>query len=274
MASYNRYVVGLFDSTAEAKSVEADLGKARFDTGHIHTHSSDKARNLTGELKRHGVPDRHAHFYAEGVRRGGTLVTVSTDDQHYNNAVEIMRRHGAADIQRRASYFGQSGFKQYDEQSEPYSQEQIDEDHRGEKEFDYDTHRAQGTTVLPETEEHLSIGKERIEGEGVRIFTREYEEPVEGKVNLREEHIDVERRNVDRPATAEDEAAARKGEVTMRETKERPVVSKEKRVTEEVHVGKHGEEHTETVRDTAKKTEVEVERTQGANKGAKNKSGR
>jgi hypothetical protein len=49
-----------------------------------------------GSLTNLGVPEEEAHYYAEGVRRGGILVTVATDDQATpERAVAIMRRHGA-----------------------------------------------------------------------------------------------------------------------------------------------------------------------------------
>ena len=47
------------------------------------------------------------------------------------------------------------------------------------------------------------------------------------------------------------------------ETREVPVVEKEGRVVEEVRVTKQGRDHTETIRDNVKKTEVEVEDTRG-----------
>jgi hypothetical protein len=43
---------------------------------------------LIGSLTNSGVPEREAHVYAEGVRRGGSLVTVRTDDAR---ALEVER---------------------------------------------------------------------------------------------------------------------------------------------------------------------------------------
>jgi stress response protein YsnF len=77
---------------------------------------------------------------------------------------------------------------------------------------------------------------------------------------LREEHAAIERRPVDRPATAAD---LKEGFVEIRETTEQPVVSKTARVVEEVVVGKEATERTETIADTVRGTEVEVERVRG-----------
>jgi hypothetical protein len=80
-------------------------------------------------------------------------------------------------------------------------------------------------------------------------------------VRLREEKVTVERRPVDRPATDADFAAAAEQQVIeMTETVEEPVVNKQARVVEEVVVHKEVDEHTETVRGTARHTEVEVQR--------------
>ena len=257
MATHNRFVVGLFDEPNEARTVVKELKSAGFD--HIDVKNRGENRGLTGHLENHGVPDSHSHFYAEGVRRGGTLVTLFTDDGHYTNAVELMRRHGAVDINKRASYYKKGGYERHDENAPPYNEEKYSAERK-----EYGTHEHnEGETVLPEIEEKIHIGKEKVQRGGVRVFARETEVPVEESVTLRDEVIDVYRQNVDRAATADDMKAFNQGEVVVTETDERAVVSKEARVTGEVHVGKHAEEKTETVRDTVKKREVEVEQIEG-----------
>src|SRR5215207_8602808 len=49
------------------------------------------AGGLVGALIGAGVPEEHAHVYTEGVRRGGTLVTVNADDTMANSAYSIMQ---------------------------------------------------------------------------------------------------------------------------------------------------------------------------------------
>jgi hypothetical protein len=69
---------------------------------------------LVGALKRSGVPERDAHFYAEGVRRGGVLVTVKVDnDEQASRAAEILKRHGAADVQKQAAEWEREGWDQH-----------------------------------------------------------------------------------------------------------------------------------------------------------------
>ena len=82
------------------------------------------------------------------------------------------------------------------------------------------------------------------------------------QVALREERVSVERRPVDRPIAAGDDAF-RERTIEATETAEEAVVAKEARVTEEVVVRKQSEERTQTVSDTVRRTEVEVEDERG-----------
>src|SRR5581483_1732385 len=94
---------------------------------------------------------------------------------------------------------------------------------------------------------------------GLRLHTRVTEKPVAAEVQLREERVTVERHPANRPVTAGDEAF-REREIEVTETSEQPVISKEARVVEEVVVGKTAQQRTQTVRDTVKRTDVEVEK--------------
>ena len=118
-----------------------------------------------------------------------------------------------------------------------------------------------GKEAVPVVEEQLNVGKKEIDtGGGVRVNTRVEEKPVEANINLREENVRVERRPTDRPATEADFAKAGSGTVEVTEHKEVPVINKEARVVEEVVIDKEARDRTETVRDTVRKTDVDVER--------------
>ncbi|RPJ53042.1 MAG: hypothetical protein EHM23_31730 [Acidobacteria bacterium] len=84
------------------------------------------AGGLIGALTNIGVPKEHADYYAEGVRRGGTLVTVTADDRTADRGAEIMRRHGAADIDERAADWKKTGWAgRFDETAQPYTEEEL-----------------------------------------------------------------------------------------------------------------------------------------------------
>jgi len=112
---------------------------------------------------------------------------------------------------------------------------------------------------IPLAEERLVVGKREVNHGRVRIRSYVVETPVEEQVTLREEHVDVERRPVNRGVQPGDDAF-RDQVVEFSETSEEAVVSKTARVREEVVVRKNVEERVETVHDTVRRTEVDVER--------------
>ncbi|WP_345949249.1 PRC and DUF2382 domain-containing protein [Mucilaginibacter sp. PAMB04274] len=114
--------------------------------------------------------------------------------------------------------------------------------------------------TIPVIEENLEVGKQEVETGGARITSRIVERPAQETVNLREEHVNVERTAVNRPLDASDAGAFQEQEFELTEHAEVPVVSKEARVVEEVSLTKEVEEKEETIKDTLRSTEVEAER--------------
>jgi stress response protein YsnF len=121
------------------------------------------------------------------------------------------------------------------------------------------TNTTDTTGSIPIIEEELNIGKRVVETGGARLRSRIIERPVEESVNLREEHIKVERNPVNRPATEADLAAFQEGEINITEHAEVPVINKEARVVEEISLEKEVEERDEVIRDTVRRTDVEIE---------------
>ena len=118
---------------------------------------------------------------------------------------------------------------------------------------------AEGEARIPVIEEELQVGKREVETGGVRVTSNVTEVPVEEQVRLREEHVTVDRHPVDRPATDADLRAAQGAVLEVTETAEEAVVAKQARVVEEVVVGKEASERTETIRDTVRHTDVDVQ---------------
>ncbi|MFZ6178096.1 YsnF/AvaK domain-containing protein [Nannocystis pusilla] len=254
---------------------------------------------LVGALTQAGVPEHDAHFYAEAVRRGGTLVLVQTNDERAADVASMMSGSGAVDVDRRREHFHSTGYKGFEPGAKPYTMEQLTRErqtYRAQPAATGATMRQQQQQQTPGTqrpteasgtigtarqagaqqqkmdqphfkdtsmemkvvEEDLLVGKRVIEHGRVRVYSRVTERPVEEQVSLREEHVTVKRRPVDRPATGEDMNAFRESSVEMTEYAEEAVVAKEARVVEEVVVGREVETHTETVRDKVRRTDVEV----------------
>ncbi len=109
-------------------------------------------------------------------------------------------------------------------------------------------------------EENLEVGTRKVALGGVRATSRVIETPVEKTVTLHEESVEAERKRVDRKLSPQEANAAFEGKtLEMTETAEELQVSKEARVVEEVALAKRVGEREETVRDTVRRTEVEVE---------------
>jgi hypothetical protein len=66
---------------------------------------------LVGALTASGVSESDANFYAEGVRRGGVLVTVRAESaEQAARAARILKQNGAADVQQRAAEWERQGW--------------------------------------------------------------------------------------------------------------------------------------------------------------------
>jgi uncharacterized protein (TIGR02271 family) len=245
------------------------------------------AGGLVSGLKRLGVEDDDANTYAEGLKRGGTLVTVNTDDHHANLAVGVMRRLGAVEIDKRAAEWREGGWRGFAETEtlRPHVTPDADEanddvtrgaDRRSEITAEHEPVRAQSLAgeaaaagdefavpppevAIPVVAEQLEVGKREVERGGVRVQKRVSETPVEEDVTLREERVNVNRRPADYTFHGSEADAFQESVVEIREAYEELILNKKARVVEEVVINKDVDEHTETVRETLRKTEVEVE---------------
>ena len=108
-------------------------------------------------------------------------------------------------------------------------------------------------------EEELEVGVARTTG-GKRLKTEVSEREVQETVALKEENVDVERNQVGRTLKPEDADKAfgeRTVEVTA--TTEKPVVSKQAQVVEEVALTKQSGQREQTVSGTVRRQDVKVE---------------
>jgi stress response protein YsnF len=214
------------------------------------------AGGIIGALVDAGVPEEDAKLYEEGIRRGGTLLMVKAENNMASRAAQIMNQAGAIDIRQRGTEW-RSGARHMSGAQAQQGQQQ-----KKQQPGQRATQR-EGEIRVPVVEEELKVGKREVSGEaggrGVRVATQVHEKPVEKQVQLHEEHVSVERRPTNRPASAAD-LSGQKGETfEVRERREEPVVQKTARVVEEVVVNKEERDRTETVRDTVRRKDVEVQ---------------
>lgn len=76
---------------------------------------------ILGGLTGIGIPEDEAHLYAESVRRGGTLVSVTISEDGVDRATEIMERFDPVDIDERSAIWREQGWSRFDETAEPYT---------------------------------------------------------------------------------------------------------------------------------------------------------
>ncbi len=79
------------------------------------------AGGLIGSLTGAGVSHEDAHVYAEGIRRGGTLVTVRAEETDASRVEELLGLHPHVDLPTRAETYRAEGWQRYDENAGPYS---------------------------------------------------------------------------------------------------------------------------------------------------------
>ncbi len=166
-------------------------------------------------------------------------------EEEAERAADILDEYGAVDVNERAAAYGYSG------KTSGSSSERTDYDRANSDVDESDT--------LNVIKEDVQIGKREVETGGVRLRSRIVERPVEEKIRLREEKVTVERNPVDRAATSSDFQNFKEGEIEVTERAEVADVSKQARVVEEVKLNKEVNERTETISETARDTEVDVE---------------
>lgn len=239
----SRTLTAMFDSRTDAEAAKARLVASRIDADHIHIHDQGDGgdQGIWASLKSIFVADDDRHTYGEGIRRGGYLLTADVDESEADAAVRILDETGSVDMDRREQELRGSGW------SGRFAAT--------------DTASTGREEVIPVVEETLRVGKREVERGGARVRSYVREVPVNEQVTLREEHVNVERRPVDRALGANELTgdAFRERSIEMRETSEEAVIAKEARVVEEVVVSKTSDQRTQTVSDTVRKTEVEVD---------------
>lgn len=244
-------LVAYFDSVSDAQRAADALTSAglRRDVVRVHAHNGGRTdhheehKGFWDSITDFFMPNEDRHAYDEGVRRGGAALVAQTDEVRAERVADILERNGAVDIDEREAKWRQEGTTGGAAAVAPAARD------RG----------AGGEEAIPVAEEHLRVGKRQVNQGRVRVRSYTVETPVEEDVSLRKESVSVERRPATHSADVGDEALFRDRTITAEEVDEEAVVAKEARVKEEVAVKKDAVEDTQTIRDTVRHTEVEVE---------------
>jgi hypothetical protein len=71
-----------------------------------------------GMLTEHGISHEDSHLYAEGLKRGGTLVTVVADESQLDAIRQIFKTRGAVDIGKRGASWTAEGWVSFDHEGD------------------------------------------------------------------------------------------------------------------------------------------------------------
>ncbi|MFC0388723.1 YsnF/AvaK domain-containing protein [Muricoccus vinaceus] len=314
-----RTITGLFDDRAEAEAVASHLrshdgidasriaihgntGEMGSAAGGSMTGSGSNDHGLWASLKDLFIADEDRQAYAEGIRRGGYVVSAEVDDTIVDHALDVFESHGAVDLDTREAEWRAGGWTGRMDDAEGTGMAMNTSSAVGAATMGGTSTPAMGTGMgvasptapgmtagmgtqpaagnqagsrmagaatseerIPVVQEELRIGKREVDRGRVRVRSYIVETPVSESVTLHDEHVSVERRAVDQPLSAADDAF-RERVIDAVEHSEEAVVSKEARVKEELVIRKEVGERTQNVTDTVRHTEVEVEddRTAGS----------
>lgn len=275
-------LTAFFDSRSDAESAVERLKDAgisesaiRFMPGYeagsdAASVASDDRSGFWASLSDWFFPDEDRASYAEGLRRGGFLVSVEVDDATYETAHDILDDEGSIDMDERVDTWRTEGWEAQ-RSNEAYAS--LANDTSQQRKFDDDLDDGVRSTTatredalddgsrdetIPVLEENLRVGKRDINHGSVRVRAYTVEQPVREDVSLRDDNVEIERRAVDRPVTDADRAFQDRT-ISAEERHEEAVVQKDARVVEEIGIHKTATDRTETIDDSVRKTEVEIE---------------
>jgi uncharacterized protein (TIGR02271 family) len=204
-----------------------------------------------------------AKVYGHTVGRGGSVVTLRAPDTLVEKAVEMLHTHNPVDVNQRAASLGiiaaaaapaaaqaAAGARAVagtvpSVAAKPPAAASVPTGSQDE--------------VLRLAEETLNVGKRQVQAGMTRVRRFVTERPVEAQVTLHEEHAEVARRAISDPSYIRDIDWSDRT-IEVRESKEQAVVSKSARIAEEVVIKKKGSDRVETVKDTVRRQQAEVER--------------
>jgi len=261
-----RTITAVYDAEADARQARQQLVSSGLDDDDVrilsHNLTSTSAGSDAGtsdkgiweSIKDFFVGDEDRPAYTESLRRGGYLLTARVDDEHTDEAISLLERTNAIDLDERSEQWRTEGWTASDDYQ------------RGERTSAMGTQpstagvrdTADAEQRIPIAEERLRVGKREVERGGVRVRSYVVEEPVHEEVALREERVQVERRPASE-RTSNDPNLFREETIEVSERGEEAVVSKDAVVTEEVVVRKSADERIKEIDETVRRTEVDVD---------------
>ena len=272
---HDQSVTAFFDTRAAAEKAKADVVAAGVPLGMVTIVEGKSATTSTAATQTHGsgfwdavkelfAPEEDKHAYAEGLSRGGFLLTAHTSSAHYHQVLEILDHEGAVDMDERESEWKKEGWSGY-HGATPAVGASTAASLGTEAPLAATTGAvagrglgSAGEETIQLAEETLRVGKRDVNHGRVRLRSYVVEKPVQESVSLHSEKVDVTRRPVGATTVAGEELFKERT-ISAEEHSEEAIVQKEAHVYEEVSLGKTVHDRTQEIKDTVRKTEVEID---------------
>jgi uncharacterized protein (TIGR02271 family) len=254
--SYEK-VVAVYDTEASATAAVKSLRSAGYLTDDISVIRSEGEAAKAG-LYEPGVWQRlfgrdlehhEAAVLGRSLKEGSVIVSVRVPESEAPKVTSLLDTHKPVDVLDRAIVYGLVGAT---------------------AEAPKTLASPTGEETLRVAEEQINVGKRMVESGHTRVRRYVVENPVEANITLHEEHADVIRRAISDPAYVKDIDWSDKT-IDVTETVEEPVVNKTAHITEEVIIRRQGSDRTQTVHDTIRRQQVDVDHLPvgaGTKKGA------
>jgi uncharacterized protein (TIGR02271 family) len=267
-------IVAVYDRRTDADAAVRDLAAASVPSHAISRHENGtETTTETAAPREEGFwaslfgsqPDHDTSVYDRSIENGSSVVTVRVSSDHVDHISSILETHNPIDIEGRSAQYTTSGTASTGAMNPPSVTGSLGTagslgtpDTMGTPVTTAEA--ASETGAMQLAEETLAVGKRAVGGATTRVRRFVVETPVQEQVSLRDESVTLERHPVtdSRPVgTFTDKV------LEMTEMSEQAVVSKTARVVEEVNLRKNVTDRVETVKDTLRRDEVEIEKVPG-----------
>jgi uncharacterized protein (TIGR02271 family) len=280
-----RTITAIYDSETDAQQARERLTRVGLDDDDVRivsqnltssSVSSDASgsedKGMWESIKDFFVGDDDRTTYSEGLRRGGYLLTARVDDDRTDEAIAELEQTNAIDLDQRSEQWrseGWTGTAAMSSTMAPADGSTAASSSFGTNQSSTsgsmgtmrDTTASTDEQAIPIVEERLRVGKREVERGGVRVRSYIVEEPIREDVSLREERVEVERRPVSDTTARAGEGLLQERTIEISERGEEAVVAKDTVVTEEVVVRKTSDERVESIDETLRHTEVDIDDT-------------
>jgi stress response protein YsnF len=277
-------IIAVFDTAAHAQAAARALEIAGFPANDINTFDSARLSSTAagGGVRDVGLWQRlfggdyrqqEAAAYARTVEGGGVVLTIRVPDSKVAQAMSVLNFHKPVDVRGRTMEAGTTtttttttataaapimSSSTAASAAAPAAPPAAPMAAAAAGPAVAQAARAAAEEVMRLAEEELNVTKRQIEAGMTRIRRFVTQKAVEAQVTLHEEHAEILRRGVTDPGLFKDIDWTDKV-IEIVETAEEPVISKTAHVAEEVIIRREGSDRVETVHDTIRRQQVEVE---------------